>query len=300
MIELICGVLLLAVLVLSFMLRKKSKQERELLMRLNLLIENALIGKDIREVYDESFLSRIEGRFLEFLNHSYLVKSKLKGEQEKIKELISDISHQTKNPIANLRLYTELLMEEPLPDSAKESTKQLSAQVEKITFLIDSLIKMSRLESRIIKLNPKKQSIKKLLEKIENQFVHQARSKNLSFLIESVDADANYDLKWTAEAIGNIVDNAIKYTDEGAVRISVHPLEMFLKLEISDTGFGIPSEEREKVFQRFYRSDRVIEREGLGIGLYLSRNIMSLQGGYIQLSCNPDMGSNFSVFLPRN
>ena len=96
------------------------------------------------------------------------------------------------------------------------------------------------------------------------------------------DAFAVFDFKWTAEALANIVDNAIKYTEHGTIRISAVSYEMFARIDISDTGSGIPETEQAKIFARFYRSKAVQEQEGVGIGLYLARQIISGEGGVYQ------------------
>ena len=114
------------------------------------------------------------------------------------------------------------------------------------------------------------------------------------------DATAVFDEKWTLEALCNIVDNAIKYTVTGGISINVIVYEFFVRIDISDTGIGISDNEHEKVFSRFYRSEDTKNMEGVGIGLYLSRQIISGEGGYIKVSSVYGQGSTFSVFLPKS
>ena len=117
---------------------------------------------------------------------------------------------------------------------------------------------------------------------------------------EVPDISACFDLKWTIEAISNIVDNAVKYTSEqGKIVVSVKEYEMFVRIDIEDNGIGISEEETAKIFLRFYRSQRVSDEKGVGIGLYLTREIISRQGGYIKVSSELEKGSCFSVFLPK-
>ena len=176
-------------------------------------------------------------------------------EKDKIKSLIADISHQTKTPIANLLLYSELLMEETLPASAKENVEALYKQSEKLRFLIDSLVKLSRLENGIISLSPQQASLQPLLESVVEQYAAKASGKGLSIYLYDTDISATFDFKWTAEALANIVDNAIKYTEHGTITISTVSYEMFTRIDISDTGSGIPENEQAKIFSRFYRSN---------------------------------------------
>ena len=92
---------------------------------------------------------------------------------------------------------------------------------------------------------------------------------------------------------------SIKYTEHGTIRISAVSYEMFARIDISDTGSGIPESEQTKIFARFYRSNSVQKQEGVGIGLYLARQIISGEGGYIKVASVPGKGSTFSIFLPK-
>ena len=115
--------------------------------------------------------------------------------------------------------------------------------------------------------------------------------------MEQTDAAANFDAKWTAEALGNIVDNSVKYTDHGGIDITVKIYEMFVRIDVTDSGIGISEAEQAQIFSRFYRSEQVREQNGVGIGLYLAREIISHEGGYIKVISEPGKGSTFSVFL---
>ena len=117
--------------------------------------------------------------------------------------------------------------------------------------------------------------------------------------LHDTDISAAFDMKWTAEALANIVDNATKYTEHGTITISAVSYEMFARIDISDTGTGIPESEQAKIFARFYRSNSVQKQEGVGIGLYLARQIISGEGGYIKVASVPGKGSTFSIFLPK-
>jgi len=172
-------------------------------------------------------------------------------------------------------------------------------QSEKLRFLIDALVKLSRLENGIISLSPQRTALQPLLQGIAEQYAAKAAEKGLALHLQNTDISAILDSKWTAEALVNIVDNAVKYTEHGTITISAVSYEMFARIDISDTGAGISESEQSKIFTRFYRSNSVQEQEGVGIGLYLSRQIISGEGGYIKVSSAPGKGSTFSVFLPK-
>jgi len=271
--------------------RRKARKTMEEIER---MLDAAMTGSFSETNFDESQLSALETKFAHYLSAAEASYRNVAQEKDKIKTLIADISHQTKTPIANLLLYSELLMEETLPASTKANVEALYKQSEKLRFLIDSLVKLSRLENGIISLSPQP-----LLESVVEQYAAKASEKGLSLQLQDTNAFAVFDFKWTAEALANIVDNAIKYTEHGTIRISAVSYELFERIDISDTGTGISESEQAKIFARFYRSNSVQKQEGVGIGLYLARQIISGEGGYIKVASVPGKGSTFSIFLPK-
>lgn len=262
------------------------------------MLDAAMEGTFTEDIFDESQLSALETQFAHYLSASAVSARNVSIEKDRIKTLIADISHQTKTPISNLLLDSELLMEEELPESAKDNVEALHAQSEKLRFLIDALVKLSRLENGIISLAPQKRDLQPMLQSVAEQFLANAETKGLFLHLTDTACHACFDPKWTAEALCNIVDNAIKYTERGGITISAVSYEMFTRIDIKDTGIGIPEEEQAKIFSRFYRSEQTQEQDGVGIGLYLAREIISGEGGYIKVSSSPGNGSVFSVFLP--
>lgn len=273
---------------------------RKTLNTLEKMLDSAMDGSFSEDTFDESRLSRLETRFAHHLSASAISARKTAEEKDKIKTLIADISHQTKTPIANLLLYIELLEEEELSDSARSNVNALHNQTNKLRFLIDSLVKLSRLENGILSLSQKKEAIQPLLQNICEQYLPNAAAKGLTLHIPKTDSCAVFDAKWTAEALGNIVDNAIKYTQKGGITISVTEYEMFARIDIADTGIGIPEEEFSKIFSRFFRSENVKNSDGVGIGLFLARKIINEESGYIKVTSHFGQGSCFSVFLPKD
>ena len=263
------------------------------------MLDAAMKGDFTDTMFDESRLSALETKFAHYFSASAISARNVQQEKDNIKKLVADISHQTKTPIANLLLYCELLQEEKLPESAADNVNALYRQTERLRFLIDSLVKLSRLENGIISLSVKQQDLRPVLETVISQYMAKADQKGLSLLLEKTEAKAAFDAKWTAEALGNLLDNAIKYTEHGSIHISVKAYEMFVRIDVRDTGIGISESEQAQIFSRFYRSREVSEKQGVGIGLYLSREIISSEGGYMKVKSAPGMGSTFSVFLPE-
>lgn len=274
-------------------------RSRRILDSIEKMLHMAMNGEFSVETFDEGRLSKLESELAAFLSSSSISAKNIENERDKIKSLISDISHQTKTPIANLILYSELLENSELSGVDRTNAEAIHAQAEKLRFLIDSLVKLSRLENGILALEPQETPLMSLLEDIVRQFEEKAEKKGLKLELNKTDAKAVIDAKWTHEALANIVDNAIKYTESGSIKISVTPYEMFVRIDIKDTGIGISEEEHPKIFKRFYRGTEVKQKEGVGIGLHLAREIISEEGGYIKLSSAPGEGSTFSVFLPQ-
>lgn len=294
---LITGILLAAGSVFH-VLRTRSRSER-LLRSLESMICQAREGSFSESSFDESRLSKIESEMADFLSASTLSARNVEEERDRIKTLISDISHQTKTPIANLILYGELLAEGNLSEEERSNVEAILGQSEKLRFLIDCLVKLSRLEHGILSLSPERQAVAPLLSRTVESMKPKADEKGIELRIERSEDSAVFDEKWTTEALMNLVDNAIKYTEKGTVSMSTVAYESFLRIDIADTGIGIAEEEHAKIFGRFYRSEQTKNIEGVGIGLYLAREILSAEGGYIKVNSAPGRGSVFSVFLPR-
>lgn len=291
---------LISVLLVVLTILYNRKKTRETMEAIEDMLDSAMNGTFTETSFDESKISALETKFANYLSSSEISSQNVADEKDRIKSLIADISHQTKTPIANLMLYSELLLEDEIPEPARVNAEAIHHQSEKLCFLIDSLVKLSRLENGIIALSPKHTALQPMLESIYNQYSAKAKEKGLSLKLNNkADISAQLDPKWTAEAIANILDNAIKYTELGTITISAEAYEMFVRIDIADTGTGIPEEEQPKIFSRFYRSKNVQEQEGVGIGLYLAREIISSEGGYIKVSSTPAKGSTFSVFLPK-
>lgn len=263
------------------------------------MLDSAIDGEISETSFDESMTSLLESKLHEYLSSSSLSAQKIEEEKDKIKTLISDISHQTKTPIANLILYSDLLAEEDLSESSMQKVEAIRSQSEKLKFLIDALVKMSRLENGLMNYVPVVSSVDELFESITDSLSSKASAKGITIEYETTNLCINSDPKWTYEAIFNIADNAVKYTDKGGVKMSAIEYEMFVRIDIEDTGIGISEEDSTKVFSRFYRSREVSEEEGVGIGLCLAREIITGVGGYIRLESTPGKGSKFSVYVPK-
>lgn len=290
------GAALLAAAIILFD-RYRLRRTMDMLDR---MLDEAIAGAFAASHFDESRLSAVEAKMRRYLEGSGVTKARLAEQQARVQALIADISHQTKTPISNILLYAALLGDKPLPDDCRDCVQALSAQADKLRFLIEALVKAGRLETGVIAVHPKADSVAALIADALSEAAPKAQAKGITLSGTDVDASACFDRKWTGEALGNLLDNAIKYTPAGgSVTVSVVPYELFCRIDVADTGIGLTEDESARVFERFYRAPATHDAPGVGLGLYLAREIAAANGGYIKVSSRPGAGSTFSLFLPR-
>lgn len=251
---------------------------------------------------EESLFYKINHRLVRLYEMMGENRRSIARERAELQELISDIAHQVKTPISNLKMVNATLLEESVPEEKRREFLQAAGgQLDKLDFLMQAMIKTSRLETGVISLEKKQQPIYDTLAAALGGILLGAEKKQIEVRVDcGEELSVSHDRKWTGEALFNLLDNAIKYTPAGGrINVSAENREMYLKIDIADTGMGIAEQNQGAIFKRFYREERVRDAEGIGIGLYLAREIITMQGGYILVSSSPGQGSTFSVFLPR-
>lgn len=282
-------------------------QTRREMRALEEMLDAAVAGEFLEKDYDETCRSAIGSRMAQYLKKCESLQKKREADQKKISSLISDISHQTKTPLTNISLYTELLLEKDLPKEAEECALQVRGQTEKLQFLLHTLIRSSRLENGIITLYPKKQGVRKMVEAAVLQICPKAQQRRIRIEVgagkkdgQMEDCQAVFDEKWTQEALYNLLDNAVKYTDPGDwIEVCWTEYELFLRIDVTDHGIGIPEQETGRIFGRFVRGEQVRNQEGVGIGLYLADQIVTGEGGYLKVKSIPGERTTFSMFLSK-
>ena len=250
----------------------------------------------------ETIFARISYRLSRLYGILQENRHKVDEERRELQTLVSDISHQVKTPVANLKMVTDTLLAKPVTEQERRDFLHgIRSQTDKLEFLVQSMGKASRLETGSITLEKKDGPLLDTLAQAMSGIVYGAEQKCISVEVQCPDdLRVSHDSKWTAEALFNLLDNAVKYTPVGGkISVSVEQWEMYVKLDVADTGKGIPEGRQAAIFRRFYREEEVHDQPGVGIGLYLAREIVTRQGGYIQVASKPGRGSTFSVFLPR-
>lgn len=292
-----------AVLILLICIIVKYKREISLFSReLDSTLDDMLAGRTPDfEFINDTLSGKVSvklKRLYEILNQK---SEQSKQEKEKLNAFISDISHQTKTPVANLKMYIQILCEREIDEKKRCEFLKLSlAQTEKLEFLVMSLAKMSRLENGMISFSSSKLPAIEVIAGSLAQIMPLAEQKNISVTVDCCEGIVVFcDKKWTSEAIFNILDNAVKYTlPNGSIRVSACKNEFYAMIKIKDSGVGISEGEHARIFGRFYRSPRTAHVDGLGIGLFLSRQIISGQGGFITVRSEPDHGAEFTIAIP--
>ena len=282
--------------------------ENKTIVRLEQMLDAAMDGTFVESDYDESRLSRLESRWKEFLGSSVLSNQNLETERHRLETFISDISHQTKTPMTIIKMYSELLREEASRGDKASLAKiqsyaeEICRQNARLEFLIDSLTKLSRLENGTLTIVPTEGEIDKLIKTSISSVASKAEQKKISIRFEADSSlKASFDMKWTIEALINVLDNAVKYSPEGGnIRITVEQFEVYQAIHVTDDGPGISEEDATRIFGRFYRGSSVQQEEGVGIGLYLTREIIAKEDGYIKVVPNDKRkGGELVLYLKR-
>ncbi len=291
-----------------FLMRRRNQKLKSDIYTFGMQLEQCLdlliSGENIESFsgIDDSLWNKIYEKLRKLHRIWKQQNQKSKKEKEQVKELISDISHQTKTPIANIKMYLEILEQERSKDLfEKEFLKKLKGQAEKLDFLMQSMVEMSRLETGIIEVHQEENFLYETLGQAVAAIVPAAEKKKIHLYVECEEQmKVLHDKKWTEEAIFNVLDNAVKYTDYGGkIKIKVIRQEFFTQISICDTGKGIAPERQAQIFSRFYREPEVHNQEGVGVGLYLTRKILTLQKGYIEVRSEKGKGADFRIYLPN-
>ena len=255
-----------------------------------------------REVFPETedtMLSKLQGNVVSCPENASS-NEMTRQDQERMKGIISDLSHQLKTPLANLKMYSRFLQKEELSDKQyREYVDIICLSVERLNFLSENMI---RLETGLIHLKCQKNKISETVLKAVKDIYPKARHMGCEIIYREdreKELWAQFDADWTAEAIFNMLDNAVKYSENAqnkSIILSVRKLGLFAEISVEDQNGSIPEEEKNRIFQRFYRGENSEGKEGIGLGLYLTREIALRQGGYVSVKAT-EQGNIFSIYL---
>lgn len=236
------------------------------------------------------------------------MSSELGNLEENRRKFVSDASHELKTPLATIKLICDSVVstENPDPEMIKDFLGDLSDEVDRLTRIVERLLKLTKLDCGKSLPAPEPTDVTMLLNAVIRKLTPNANAKKIvlysDYKAENL-APVMLDYDKIYEAVYNLCDNAIKYTDEdGYVKIVLSKEGKNIVIAVEDNGPGIPPEEQEKIFDRFYRLDdsRARDTGGTGLGLAIAKESVILHGGKIELSSEVGVGSTFSIYLPIN
>ena len=215
-----------------------------------------------------------------------------------MKATISDISHQLKTPLSALMMYQEIIESEPdNPDTVKEFSVRTGTALKRMEQLIQSMLKITRLDAGSIIFEKDNYSISNVIRNAISELTTRAVNENKEIIINGITEQMLFcDMEWTSEAIGNIVKNALDHTDSGGkIHISWEQTPVMFRIRISDNGHGIAPEDIHHIFKRFYRSRNACHTSGVGLGLPLTKAIIEGQGGFLSVQSECPQGTTFTL-----
>lgn len=221
--------------------------------------------------------------------------------KEFLRDTISDISHQLKTPIAALNIYNGILQQEAADTATVQKFAALSEQeLERIETLVQSLLKMARLDAGAITLEQSPEHVPELLEQVKEQYSFRAEQEGKEIDLEGDEqAVLLCDRAWLTEAIGNLVKNALDHTAQGdRIMIRWQQSPCLTTISVEDTGCGIHPEDLYHIFKRFYRSRFSKDTQGIGLGLPLAKSIIEAHQGSIEVHSEPGHGTTFIINFP--
>lgn len=299
-------------LLLGYFYKKGNKEDLKEFQILEQMIRELLQGNVQFSVKEEVHFSyeELERMYMEIdrLRNTYsLLQGRLRQEKEETKGMVTDISHQLKTPVAALETSFEILKEEGITEAERmEFMERCSRQLRGIQNLLDALVNISRMESGMITICPKPACLFDTLVEAVNRVYERGCQKGIQIELEAgeelEELEIPHDVKWLGEALINLLENAIKYSpSHTTIYLRMMKRATFLRLEIEDQGIGVPKEEYNKIFQRFYRgSQEAVRKEsGSGVGLYLTREILKMHHGTIRVASGKEGGGAlFIIQLP--
>lgn len=306
MILLVAVILILAV-VLALVLLRYKKMEKfadRAMIQANDIMEQLILGREVKyfSENEDSLLGKFQARAGRLYDIHSAQEQREKELRDQISRSVSDLVHQINTPIANIKMYSEFLKEDSLTtEERRHFADNLERQARKLSWLGEGFAKVSRLEMGIISLKPKLQPVLPVVLSAVDQVSLKAEQHGNDICLEGrQDLKACLDRKWTEEVFFNLLDNAVKYSaPESRILVELLEYEMYIRINVCSQGTKVEREEFARVFQRFYRGRNAEEQEGVGLGLYLAREIVNGQRGYMKGEYELEKGNVFSVFLRR-
>jgi signal transduction histidine kinase len=270
--------------------------------RLSLYLARINRGDDSLDVRDNK-----EGELSILKSEIYKVTVTLKEQNELLRsdktamaDALSDISHQLKTPLTSMFMMTDLILDASLTEEDRRTfTQRIRMQLERLQWLVTSLLKLSKLDAGTARMEPAPVTAKKLLDRSLEPLRIPMELKDQRLNLSGDDITIWCNEAWTAEALLNILKNCVEYTPvQGEVTVAFSQNPLFTQLRITDTGPGIDPNDLPHIFKRFYRGKHASD-DSVGIGLAMAAAIVEGQGGAVEAKSHPDKGGEFVLRFPR-
>lgn len=276
------------------LIRRRNRRIAELSGKLS----GILRGEDALrlEHYSEGELSLLQTELQKLLLQLDSAKLSALEERKMLADSLADISHQLRTPLTSIELIITMLRSPSLSPERRQSLLQdLSRRTEQVQWLVESLLKLSQLDAGAVKLRMEEITVRQLLDTASEPLAVSMELRGINFLVHAGDEVVVCDKQWTAEAVGNLLKNAIEHSPEGGtIELSVTDTPIYLQLSLRDDGPGFPEDEIPHLFERFYRGSTA-SSGSYGIGLSLTRRILVEENATIKASNAPDGGAEFTL-----
>lgn len=260
------------------------------------------MNKILNNDYSLDIRDYVEGDISTLKNDIYKMTIKLKEQTELsikdkkyLEETLADISHQIKTPLTSMYVINDILSDNDLDKKSQiEFLNKNRNQLERIEWLVTTLLKISRLDSGMVTLKRDNINIEDLINKTIEPIKIMAEIKNISIKTDIETSNFYLDFNWTLEALTNILKNACEHTNNnGSIKIEVNENPLYLNIKIIDNGVGISESDKKHIFDRFYKVKT--NKDSIGIGLNMAKKIINLQNGEIECISKINEGTTFDI-----
>lgn len=290
---LLCALLWNAVtLAIILLINRRIRALSDQLMR----VYSSGLRTDIRD-NEEGVMSILQNDIYKIIRTFHEQKKQSEKDRTFLADTISDISHQLRTPLTSMQMMNELLQQDLPPAQRQTFSQCMSQQLERLEWLVSSLLKLARMDACAITFHPSQITLQQLVLTALEPLTSMIQEKQIKIDMDKASISVSTDPEWSAEAILNILKNAAEHTPQGGtITITARQTPIHTALQINDSGPGMTHEELAHVFERFYRGKHAKDNS-VGIGMAMAQAIMRAQGGDIRAANEPGAGASFTVLF---
>lgn len=295
---LICFVLIVSLILAILYFRKIYKDIKDMTD----YVYNSSEGRnfDMKNRNQEGQIGLLKTELIKMIN---ILKEKvelLNNEKIFLNEVISDISHQLKTPMTSLIILNDLMYEDLPKETKIEFLDKIKSQLNRMEWLIKSMLKLSKVEAKVIDFEKKEVKVSELIKKSISPSLISMEIKNIELTVNG-DENISYigDINWSCEAFVNIIKNCVEHTEtNGKINISYEENPLYCEIVIKDNGEGIDKKDLPHIFRRFYKG-KSSKDDSVGIGLAMAKSIIESQNGDIYVKSEKNKGSEFHIIFHK-